>query len=126
MQPRLGWPTWIGVVADDMERLAAFYEALGVPRIHKGKDWIQLDLDGRTFEILERSALPQYDARRVQVGFEVADIEVAREAVIAAGAEPISEIEGSRDSRNRWCYFRDPEGNVFEITQHRAPTAGAG
>ena len=122
MQPRLGWPTWMGVVVDDMERMARFYEALGVPRADAGEDWIQLDLDGRTFEILERSALPQYDARRFQVGFDVADIESARVAVIAAGAEQISEIAGSPDSPNRWCYFRDPEGNVFEITQRRSPS----
>ncbi len=121
MPPVLGWPTWMGVVADDMERMAAFYEALGIPRLGAGRHWIQLDLDGRTLEILERSALPQYDARRVQVGFDVADIDVAREAVIAAGAEPISKIEGSPDSPSRWCYFRDPEGNVFEITERRPP-----
>ena len=120
MRPSLGWPTWIGVVVDDMERMAAFYEALGVPRADTGKGWIQFDLDGRTFEILERSSLPQYDGRRFQVGFEVADIEAARHALIAAGAEPISEIEGGD---NRWAYFRDPEGNMFEITQ-RGSTPG--
>jgi predicted enzyme related to lactoylglutathione lyase len=110
----------MGVVVDDMERMAAFYEALGILRLAAGRHWIQLDLDGRTLEILERSALPQYDARRVQVGFDVADIEVAREAVIAAGAEPISEIQGGPDGPNRWCYLRDPEGNVFEITERRS------
>jgi catechol 2,3-dioxygenase-like lactoylglutathione lyase family enzyme len=116
----------MGVVVEDMERMAAFYEALGIPRLDAGDGWIQLDLDGRTFEILERSALPQYDARRFQVGFDVADIKVAREAVIAAGAQPISEIEGSPDSPNRWCYFRDPEGNVFEITQRPPSPSEAG
>jgi hypothetical protein len=34
--------------------------------------------------------------------------------LIAAGAEPISDIE---DGDNREAYFRDPEANVFEITQ---------
>jgi catechol-2,3-dioxygenase len=116
----------MGVVGDDMQRLAAFYEALGMPRTDAGDDWIQLDLDGRTFEILERSALPQYDARRFQVGFDVPDIEAARALVIAAGAEPISDIQGSDDSPNRWCYFRDPEGNVFEITQRRPPATAQG
>jgi catechol 2,3-dioxygenase-like lactoylglutathione lyase family enzyme len=66
---------------------------------------------------VERSSLPQYDKRRFQVGFDVANIDSAREALIAAGAEPIPEIEGGD---NRWAYFRDPEGNVFEITQRRA------
>ena len=119
MQPRIGWPTWMGVVVDDMERMAAFYSALGLPRTDAGKDWIQLDLGGNTFEILERSELPQYDARRFHVGFDVGDIESARTAVIAAGAEAISDILGSADSPNRWCDFRDPEGNAFEITQRQ-------
>ena len=116
MPPRIGWPTWIGVVVDDMERMAAFYEELGIPRTDTGDDWIQLDLEGRTFEILQRSGLPQYDGRRFQVGFDVADIEAARDALIEAGAEPISDILGGD---NRWAYFRDPEGNVFEITQRQ-------
>jgi catechol 2,3-dioxygenase-like lactoylglutathione lyase family enzyme len=117
MHPRLGWPTWVGVVVDDMERMAAFYEALGVPRSAAGRGWIQLDLEGRTLEILQRSSLPQYDERRFQVGFDVPDIEAAREALIAAGAEPISDTLGGD---NPWAYFRDPEGNVFEITQRQA------
>jgi predicted enzyme related to lactoylglutathione lyase len=117
MEHRLGWPTWIGVVADDLEGLAAFYESLGVARNEGDAESIQIDFNGRTFEILQRSDEPQYDQRRFQVGFDVADIEAAREALIAAGAEPISDIEGSD---NRWAYFRDPEGNVFEITQRQA------
>jgi catechol 2,3-dioxygenase-like lactoylglutathione lyase family enzyme len=122
----LGWPTWVGVVVDDMEQMAAFYEALGLPRTNAGKGWIQFDLDGRTFEILERSELPEYDARRFQVGFDVADIESARAALIAAGAEAISRIHGGPASANRWCYMRDPEGNVFEITQRQAPASEQG
>ena len=126
MQPRLGWPTWMGVVVDDMERMAAFYEALGMPRTHTGADYIQLDLGGQTFELLQRSAKPEYDARRYQVGYDVEDIETSRAALIAAGAEPITEIKGNSDSSNRWCYLRDPEGNVFEITQRRRAPGAAG
>jgi catechol 2,3-dioxygenase-like lactoylglutathione lyase family enzyme len=107
----------VGVVVDDLQRMAAFYEALGVPRTQGDAESVQLDLDGRTFEILQRSDEPQYDRRRFQVGFDVADIEATRAALIAAGAEPISDILGGD---NRWAYFRDPEGNVFEITQRQA------
>ena len=116
MPIRIGWPTWVGVVVDDLERMAAFYEALSVPRSDGDAESVQLDFDGRTFEILRRSDEPQYDRRRFQVGFDVADIEAAREALIEAGAEPISDILGGD---NRWAYFRDPEGNVFEITQRQ-------
>jgi predicted enzyme related to lactoylglutathione lyase len=115
--PALGWPTWIGVVVDDLELQAAFYESVGLRRTDAGQDWIQFDLDGRTFELLERSRVPQYDVRRYQVGFDVADIEAARRSLIEAGAVQISDVETAADGKSRWCYFRDPEGNVFEITE---------
>ena len=118
MEPRLGWPTWVGVVVDDLDGQAAFYEALGFRRAAHGPGWIHFDFEGRTFELLERSAASEYDSRRYQVGFDVADIEAARLAVEAAGATRISPIEGDVGD-DRWCYFRDPEGNVFEITQRR-------
>jgi predicted enzyme related to lactoylglutathione lyase len=115
--PGLRWPTWIGVVVDDLESQANFYESIGLRRTEAGRDWIQFDLGGRTFELLERSRLPQYDSRRYQVGFDVEDIEAARRSLVDAGADQISDVETATDGRNRWCYFRDPEGNVFEITQ---------
>ena len=121
MQPQLGWPTWLGVVVDDLEGAAAFWERVGLRRTDTGTDWIQFDVDGRTFELLKRSAQPQYDARRFQVGFEVADIERSRAELSAAGAVPITGIEGGSEGGSRWCYFRDPEGNVFEITDQRSP-----
>ena len=123
MRSRLGWPAWIGVVAEDLDAQAAFYrDVLGFRQTAAGEDYVQFEFEGRTFEILARSGLPQYDARRVQVGFEVDDIERARAELIAAGVEPISGIEGEASDVNRWAYFRDPEGNVFEITE-RAPQA---
>lgn len=45
------------------------------------------------------------------------DIKAARDSLIASGVEPLTEIEGGTDSYEYWAYFRDPEGNVFEITQ---------
>jgi catechol 2,3-dioxygenase-like lactoylglutathione lyase family enzyme len=121
----------MGVVADDLEAQTAFYrDVLGFRQTEAGDGWVQFDVDGRMFEVLERSSLPQYDARRFQVGFTVADIEATRESLIKAGAEPISDIEGGGETENRWCYFRDPEGNVFELTEWRgvgpAGRAGAG
>ena len=117
MPASIGWPIWIGVVADDLHAQAAFYrDVLGFRLVATGSDWVEFDLGGRTLEILERSSLPQYDARRVQVGFEVDDIELVRRQLLAARVEAVSDIEGE-GSRSRWAYFRDPEGNVFEIKE---------
>ena len=119
MRPGLRWPTWIGVVVDDLEAQATFYESLGLQRRDTGPDWIEFQIEGRTFELLGRSTVPQYDARRYQVGFDVEGIEAVRASLAAAGAEQISEVETATDGTSRWCYFRDPEGNVFEITELR-------
>jgi len=113
----LGWPTWIGVVVEDLDGQGRFWsELLGVSESERGSDYIQFDLPGgRTFELLRRSSDPEYDRPRFQVGFAVDDIQRARDELIARGVEPIAEIVEGDDSS--WAYFRDPEGNVFEITQ---------
>ena len=115
---RLGWPIWIGVVAEDLDAQASFYrDVLGFREAERGEEWVELEAGGRKLEILARTDAPQYDARRVQVGFEVADIHAAVEALVSRGVERITGIEGGPDSGQYWCYFRDPEGNVFELSQ---------
>jgi catechol 2,3-dioxygenase-like lactoylglutathione lyase family enzyme len=117
---RIGWPSWVGVVAEDLEAQRGFYrDVLGFREVESAPDYIQFDLgQRRTFEILARDpAIPQYKERRYQVGFEVEDIGAAREELIGRGVEPVSDIEGGEEAGSLWAYFRDPEGNVFEITQ---------
>lgn len=113
----LGWPTWIGVIVEDLERQRSFWgDLLGIPEDHSGPDFVDFELgNGRSFEIIQRSDDPQYDRVRFQVGFEVDDIEAARLELIQRGVESISEI--FPDEISPWTYFRDPEGNVFEIRQ---------
>jgi catechol 2,3-dioxygenase-like lactoylglutathione lyase family enzyme len=118
MNMKLGWPTWIGVVADDLERQRRFYrDTLRLTETEAGPDWVQFDVDGHLFEVIRRSSLPQYETRRYQVGFTVDDIRATRDELIASGLEALTQIEGGDDTDNLWCYFRDPEGNVFEITE---------
>jgi predicted enzyme related to lactoylglutathione lyase len=117
MAVRLRWPTWIGVVVRDLERAQRFWSnVLGAPVTDTGPDYVQWELgDGRTFELIERSDAPEYGRPRFQVGFAVEDIRTARQELIDLGVQPISEIMDGEVSS--WAYFRDPEGNVFEITQ---------
>ena len=84
MRSNIGWPAWIGIVVENVEAQAAFYrDVLGFQQVDAADDWVQFEFEGRTFEILGRSSLPQYDARRVQLGFEVGDIELAdRKSVV--------------------------------------------
>ncbi|HEY7004212.1 MAG TPA: VOC family protein [Gaiellaceae bacterium] len=113
---KLGWPTWIGIVVDDLDGQRRFWgDLLRCPETAVGADYVQFDMgEGRTFELVRRSALPQYDRRRFQVGFAVEDIGEAREQLVRTGVDPLTAIEGDESF---WAYFRDPEGNVFEITQ---------
>jgi catechol 2,3-dioxygenase-like lactoylglutathione lyase family enzyme len=115
---KLAFPKWIGVVCADFEAQRRFYrDVLALREVDQGEGWIQFDLgSGVTFEILAQSADPEYDQPRYQVGFVVADIRAAREELLARGVEPVTNIKGNA---SYWAYFRDPEGNVFEITERR-------
>jgi len=116
----LRWPTWVGIVVEDLERQRRFWTGLlNVPEDHSGADFAAFEMGhGRSFELIRRSTEPEYDGRRFQVGFEVADIEIARAALIRRGIEPIGGIHP--DGGSPWAYFRDAEGNVFEIKQGSA------
>jgi predicted enzyme related to lactoylglutathione lyase len=116
----LSWPTWIGVVVDDLEAQRRFWsEMLGVPEDHAGPGFAHFIMPtGEIFEVIERSEIPEYNGRRFQVGFEVVDIEATRAELTRRGITPISEIMGV-DSSDPWAYFLDLEGNVFEIKQRK-------
>jgi catechol 2,3-dioxygenase-like lactoylglutathione lyase family enzyme len=119
----LGWPIWIGVVTEDLEAQRRFYrDVLGLREIEAADEWVQFEMDGgRLLELLARTDDPQYDERRVQVGFAVTDIQAAVKELESRGVERISDVEGGPDSGQYWCYFRDPEGNVFELAQKLGP-----
>jgi catechol 2,3-dioxygenase-like lactoylglutathione lyase family enzyme len=127
VRTKLGWPSWIGVVADDLDRQRRFYrDVLGFAELAHGQDWVQFDLgESRLLEIVQTCSEPQYDQARYQVGYEVDDIEAARSELISRGVQPVSELEGSASASGRWCYFRDAEGNVFELKERRATAARA-
>lgn len=118
---KIGWPTWLGVVVDDLAAQTHFYETtMGFKLVESGEGWVHFDVDGHVFELIERDASRQYNARRYQVGFTVDDLSSARTAIVRSGATPVTGIEGDADTPNRWSYFEDPEGNVFELTEWRA------
>lgn len=122
------WPNWLGLVVDDLDAARRFYgEVLGLEPIDAGDDWVQFDMgEHRIFELLRRDPeQAQYDRARFQPGFEVGDIHRARERLVASGARQVTEIEGGPEHGGYWCYFRDPEGHVFEISQSTPPVASA-
>jgi catechol-2,3-dioxygenase len=121
MPLKLEWPCWIGIVAEDLAGQRRFYqEVLGFTELQAGSDWVHFDLgNGNLLELIQRSDNPEHDRVRYQVGYAVDDILSARSELIARGVHPLAEIEGSEESGARWCCFRDPEGNLFEIKERR-------
>jgi catechol-2,3-dioxygenase len=113
------WPNWLGLVVDDLEAQRRFYrDTIGLTELGSGDGWVQFDLGfPNLFELVQRSDEPQYDRRRFQPGFAVDHIRSARERLLEQGVESVTEIEGEADSQGNWCYFRDPEGNIFELSQ---------
>jgi predicted enzyme related to lactoylglutathione lyase len=123
---RPGWPDWLGLVVDDLAAARRFYADLfGREPADTGEDWVQFDLgDGRIFEVLRHDpGRVQYDATRFQPGFPVDDIESASDRLSRLGAERITDVEGGPEHGGLWCYFRDPQGHVFELTQPMPPPA---
>src|SRR5262245_41324044 len=114
----LGFPSWVGVVCDDLDGQRRFYEdVLGFRPVRDGNGFVAYELEpAGEFELIERSTDPEYDNHRYQVGFAVDDIEATRRELVARGATPISDIIGTK-GQGRWAYFKDPEGNVFELKE---------
>jgi catechol 2,3-dioxygenase-like lactoylglutathione lyase family enzyme len=121
----LGWPCWVGVVADDLDAQRRFYrDVLGLAELAAGPGWVQFDFgDAGVLELVQRSAEPQYDRARYQVGYAVADIESARDRLVSSGVQQVTEIEGEAAAGGHWCYFRDAEGNIFEIKERAGQRA---
>lgn len=118
----VGWPIWIGIVCEDLESQRRFYrDVLGLTEREVGVGWIHFDLDGKLLELFAKSDRPEYARPGVTVGFAVDDIRAARATLMERGAIPVGPIEG--DANDSWAYFKDGEGNLFEITQKRSHRA---
>jgi catechol 2,3-dioxygenase-like lactoylglutathione lyase family enzyme len=118
------WPNWLGLVVDDLDGARRFYaDVLGREPDETGDDWAQFDMgDGRIFELLRRDPDQiQYDRARFQPGFAVDDIADARERLLRLGARQLTDVEGGPEHGGVWCYFRDPQGHVFELSERIPP-----
>jgi predicted enzyme related to lactoylglutathione lyase len=115
-QVTLNWPTWIGLVVDDLEAQRRYYrDVVGLKERQAGEGYVHFDVGSKLFELLAKSSRPQSANRGFQIGFAVANIAAVRAELIARGIEPVGDIES--DNGSYWCYFKDPEGNLYEIKE---------
>jgi catechol-2,3-dioxygenase len=84
----LGWPCWVGVVADGLDAQRRFYrDVLGLAEVAAGPGWVQFGFGGAgVLELIQRSAQPQYDQARYQIGYTVADLASARDELVCPAA----------------------------------------
>ena len=100
----LGWPTWIGVVADDLEKQRRFYrDALGlheyaayaapnggrVTLLEAGRATIEL-ADSAQAEFIDDVEVGRRVAGKIRVALQIPDAEQATQRLATAGAEVIA------------------------------------
>jgi predicted enzyme related to lactoylglutathione lyase len=112
--------SWVGVRTERYSEVRAFYrEGLGLEVDHEDKDFVVFKLpDGGKVEVFGPSDQDHthFDTGPVP-GFDVDDIEAAREQLESRGAEFIGPIQRWEPTGEAWSHFRGPDGNVYELTQ---------
>ncbi len=99
----------------DMERAAAFYQALGLPftkhRHGTGPQHYASEVNGFVFEIYPLGKA--HPTTSTRLGFSVDDVDAVIEALSGAGAEVMSSPQDSRWGRR--AVVKDPDGHKIEL-----------
>ena len=136
------------LIAEDWRALARFYEEqFGCIPVPPERDYRGADLergtgvrgaevrgahlrlpghgdDGPTLEIFNYNILAERPGVAVNrpgfahIAFVVNDVVSARDAVLAAGGQPVGDVvtlSTTAGTRVTWVYVTDPEGNVVEL-----------
>jgi catechol 2,3-dioxygenase-like lactoylglutathione lyase family enzyme len=120
--------SWAGIRTEDFEGTIRFFtEKLGMPLTWRAQDTDIAHLrlpSGQLFEVFG----PNSDYYGVHgttcpvVGFEVEDVEAAREELAQRGVEFVTEVDdqGSEEGAS-WVYFRGPDGQLYELQRPSKP-----
>lgn len=109
---------WIGLYAQDIERLADFYASTLGLRLIEGDDACKIfDAGaGALFEIWGRGTARERktpNEQSIVIGFLVERLEPIIQVLRERGLQPDTPIDSYLGTR--WVYYTDPEGNRFEI-----------
>lgn len=105
------------LTATEPERLAEFYEALGLPiRFADRGKWIQFVGEKTALCIASPAESASEQSRNAVLVFEVDDLEVAVERARAHGAEVLGEVR-DMGAHGRVAHFKDPQQNTIQIFQ---------
>ncbi len=99
----------------DAAALAQWYrDTFGLATKYDGLDegWIELDAGGSC--TLAFHAVDNPQSSTAEIAFVVSDVETTRQRLIANGIEMHDKVLSWR--HYHYCKGRDPEGNIFQIT----------
>ena len=111
--------TWVGLFAEDLQALQAFYvERVGFKVIEADDTCCLLDAGaGSHFEIWSKGTAPAVrktvSEQSMLVGFRVERLEPVVDELRQRGVFPVGPIDSYQGSR--WIHYVDPEGNRFEL-----------
>jgi lactoylglutathione lyase len=120
-------PDYIVLIVRDLDRALDFYTGvLGLPLGHRSEDYAQLQTGATRLALYTRSAMaktlamplepPAPNAPGFEIGFKVADVDVAFAELVAHGAPPVAPPT-DRFWGQRTAYIRDPDGHLVELAQ---------
>jgi catechol 2,3-dioxygenase-like lactoylglutathione lyase family enzyme len=124
---KLTAPDYVVLIVSDLDRALGFYtEVLGLPLGHRSGDYAQLQTGTTRLALYTRSAMekilgmalepPGANRPGFEIGFKVADTDVAFAELVACGASAVVPPT-DRFWGQRTAYVRDPDGHLVEIAQ---------
>ena len=122
--------SWVGIVTEDFEDTIRFFtENLGLPLTRRDDEaqFAHFRLpSGQLFEVFGPNNVYAgvHPSTSPVVGFEVEDVEAAREELAHRGVEFVTEVEEEDSGEGAsWVYLRGPDGQLYELQtpeeQHR-------
>lgn len=109
---------WIGTRTPAFAETVAFFrDVLGLRLGIERSAFVRFDLpDGASLEVFRPGGEDDhpYFTTGPVIGFQVPEMEVARERLRATGCELLG-TPGGRPGEYRWQHFRAPDGNVYEV-----------
>lgn len=125
--PQLEAPDYIVLAVADLDAAVDFWTGvLGLRLDHRSDPFVQLDTGPTRICLYQREAFAATTnqalapdaarARPFEIGFKVADVDSAWQALVEAGAEPVC-APTDRPWGQRTAYVSDPDGHLVEIAQ---------
>ncbi len=110
---------WVGLKVRDRAEAAKFFgETLGMEQVRASEsrdDTVFRMPSGQVLELFgPRSPEHALFESPVVAGIEVDDVAAFRQEMSERGVEFVTEVEGG-PKYGRWCYFRGPEGCLFQV-----------